>query len=141
MKKLFLTLGIILAVSSNAIAAEKYAMVNVEYVMSKYKAAQQATEWMRQEEIKMQKFVTDARLDLEKTPNAQKKAKEEKYNKQLQDMAAKLKQQEEAKSKAIFDGFDSAVKKVSKDGGYSLVVPAALYGATDISEDVVKALK
>ena len=130
-----------LAMSSSSFAAEKYAMVNVEYVMSKYPAAQQATEWMRQEEIKMQKFVTDARLDIEKTPEAQRKAKEDKYNKQLQDMALKLKQQEEAKSKAIFQGFDNAVKKVGKEGGYNLIVPAALYGATDISEDVIKALK
>lgn len=141
MKKLLLTIGILSFLGNNAFAAEKYGMVNVEYVMSKYPAAQQATEWMRQEEIKMQKFVTDARLDIEKTPEAQRKAKEDKYNKQLQDMALKLKQQEEAKSKAIFEGFDNAVKKVGKSGGYSLIVPASLYGATDISDEVLKLLK
>lgn len=141
MKKVFLSLGLMLALGMPSIAAEKYGYVNVEYVMSKYTAAQQATEWMRQEEIKVQKFVTDARLDIEKTPEAQRKAKEEKYNKQLQNMAAQLRQQEEAKSKAIYQGFDNAVKKTAKNGGYTLIVPAALYGATDISEDVIKALK
>jgi len=141
MKKLFLSLGLVIAMGMPSIAAEKYGFVNVEYVMNNYPAAQQATEWMRQEEIKVQKFVTDARLDIEKTPEAQRKAKEEKYNKQLQNMTAQLRQQEEAKSKAIYQGFDNAVKKVGKSGGYSLIVPAALYGATDISEDVIKALK
>ena len=141
MKKILLTLGLFAVMSLPSFAAEKYGFVNVEYVMNNYPAAQQATEWMRQEEMKIQKFITDARLDIEKTPEAQRKAKEDKYNKQLQNMAAQLRQQEEAKSKAIYQGFDNAVKKVSKAGGYTLVVPSALYGATDISEDVVKALK
>lgn len=141
MKKIILSSCLLLAMGMPSFAADKYGYVNVEYVMSKYPAAQQATEWMRQEEIKVQKFVTDARLDIEKTPEAQRKAKEEKYNKQLQNMALQLRQQEEAKSKAIYQGFDNAVKKVAKDGGYALIVPAALYGANDISEDVVKALK
>ena len=141
MKKLLLTFGIALFLGLPSMAAEKYGFVNVEYVMSKYKAAQQASEWMRQEEIKVQKFVTDARLEIEKTPEAQRKAKEDKYNKELQNMALKLREQEETKSKAIYQGFDNAVKKVAKDGGYTLIVPAALYGATDISEDVIKALK
>lgn len=56
-------------------AAEKYATVNVEYAMSKYPAAQQATDALRKQELEIQKFVLDARKDLEKTPEAQKKQK------------------------------------------------------------------
>jgi len=141
MKKILSVLGLLFAMSLPSFAAEKYGFVNVDYVMSNYPAAQQATEWLRQEEMKMQKFISDARLDIEKTPEAQRKAKEDKYNKQLQNMTEQFRQQEEAKSKAIYQGFENAVKKVSKAGGYTLIVPAALYGATDISDDVVKALK
>ncbi len=140
MKKVILTLGLLMAMAMPSMAVEKYATVNVEYAMSKYPAAQQATEWLRKEELKVQKFVLDARKDLDKTPDAQKKAKEEKYNKDLQSMAMNLRQQEEAKGKAIYAKFDAAVQSVAKAGKYSLVVPAALYGATDITEDVVKAL-
>ena len=93
-----------------------------------------------QEEIKIQKFVLNARQDLEKTPAAQKKAKEDKYNKDLQAMALNLKKLEEAKGKAIYAQFNTAVQSVAKAGNYSLVVPVALYGATDITEDVIKAL-
>lgn len=51
-----------------------------------------------------------------------------------------LRKQEEAKGKEIYAKFDAAVKSVAKAGGYTLVVPAALYGATDITDEVVKAL-
>lgn len=140
MKKLLLTLGLLAVTAIPSIAAEKYATVNVEYVMSKYPAAKQATEALRKEEMNIQKFVLNARQDLDKTPEAQKKAKEEKYNKELQTKAMNLRKQEEAKGREIYTKFDSAVKAVAKEGGYSLVLPAALYGATDISEAVVKKL-
>ncbi|MGN0196797.1 MAG: OmpH family outer membrane protein [Candidatus Gastranaerophilaceae bacterium] len=139
MKKLLLSLGLLTVMAMPA-CAEKYATVNVDYAMSKFPAAQQATDTLRQEEIKIQKFVLNARQDLEKTPAAQKKAKEDKYNKDLQAMALNLKKLEEAKGKAIYAQFNTAVQSVAKAGNYSLVVPVALYGATDITEDVIKAL-
>lgn len=140
MKKVLLALGLLMTMSVSAQAAEKYATVNVEYVMSKYPAAQQATDALRKQELDIQKFVLDARKDLEKTPDAQKQAKEEKYNKDLQAKAMNLRNQEEAKGKEIYAKFDAAVKSVAKAGGYTLVLPAALYGATDISDSVIKAL-
>jgi len=51
-----------------------------------------------------------------------------------------MRKQQDAKGKEIFNKFDTAVKAVAKSGGYTLVVPAALYGATDISDAVVKQL-
>lgn len=140
MKKLLMSIGLLSVLAMPSMAAEKYATVNVEYVMSKYPAAQQATEWLRKEELSIQKFVLDARKDIEKTPEAQRAAKEEKYNKELQTKAMNMRQQQESKGKDIFNKFDSAVKAVAKSGGYTLVVPAALYGATDISDAVLKQL-
>lgn len=140
MKKLLMSIGLLSVLALPSMAAEKYATVNVEYVMSKYPAAQQATEWLRKEELSIQKFVLDARKDIEKTPEAQRAAKEEKYNKELQSKAMNMRKQQEAKGKDIFNKFDLAVKNVAKSGGYTLVVPAALYGATDISDAVVKQL-
>lgn len=141
MKKLSLALACIMATTMSVNAAEKYATVNIDYVMSKYPAAQQATEWLRKQETEIQKFVITARQDIEKTPEAQRKAKEEKYNKELQEKAIKLRQQEDAKGKEIYAKFDAAVKTTAKAGGYTLVLPAALYGATDISDAVLKNLK
>ncbi len=140
MKKILLLFGL-MSIVLPCVAAEKYASVNVEYVMSKYPAAQKATEELRKQELDIQKFVIDARKDLEKTPETQKKTKEDKYNKDLQAKAMNLRKQEETKGKEIFTKFDMAVKSVAKAGGYTLVVPAALYGATDITDDVIKALK
>lgn len=140
MKKALLSLWVLMTMILPSAAAEKYATVNVEYAMSKYPAAQQATDALRKQELEIQKFVLDARKDLEKTPEAQKKAKEDKYNKDLQTKAMNLRKQEEAKGKEIYAKFDAAVKSVAKAGGYTLVVPAALYGATDITDEVVKAL-
>lgn len=140
MKKLLMSICLLSVFAMPSIAAEKYATVNVEYVMSKYPAAQQATEWLRKEELAVQKFVLDARKDIDKTPQAQRAEKEEKYNKELQTKAMNLRKQQDAKGKEIFNKFDSAVKAVAKSGGYTLVLPAALYGATDISDAVVKQL-
>lgn len=140
MKKLLMSIGLFSILSMPAFSAEKYATVNVEYVMSKYPEAIQATDWLRKEELNIQKFVLDAKKDIDKTPEAQRKAKEDKYNKDLQTKAMNLRNQQDAKGKVIFDKFDAAVKSVAKSGGYTLVVPAALYGATDISDSVLKEL-
>lgn len=141
MKKVLLSIAMFTLTAIPVLAAEKYASVNVEYAMSKYPAAQQATDALRKQELEIQKFVLEARKDVEKAPEAQKKAKEDKYNKELQTKIMNLKKQEEAKGKEIYAKFDAAVKSVAKSGGYTLVLPAALYGATDVTEDVIKALK
>ena len=52
-----------------------------------------------------------------------------------------LRKQEELKGKEIYEKFNTAVQSTAKAGGYALVVPAALYGATDISDLVLKNLK
>lgn len=141
MKKLLTAMGLVMITAISANAAEKYATVNVDYVMSKYPAAIQTTEWLKKQEIDLQKFVMNARQDLDKTPDVQKKAKEEKYNKELQTKAMNIRKQEEAKTKEIYAKFSAAVSTTAKAGGYTLVVPAAFYGATDISEQVIKNLK
>lgn len=140
MKKIISAMGLMAVMALPSIAAEKYGVVNVDYVMSKYPAALQANDAIRKQETEVQKFLLNARKDLEKTPESQRKAKEEKYNKELQTKAMALRQQEEKTGQELFNKFDAAVKAVAKEGGYSLVVPAALYGATDISDLVIKKL-
>lgn len=140
MKKIISAMGLMAVMALPSIAAEKYGVVNVDYVMSKYPAALQANDAIRKQETEVQKFLLNARKDLEKTPESQRKAKEEKYNKELQTKAIALRQQEEKTGQELFNKFDAAVKAVAKEGGYSLVVPAALYGATDISDLVIKKL-
>ncbi len=140
MKKIISAIGLLTVMALPTVAAEKYGVVNVDYVMSKYPAALQANDAIRRQETEVQKFLLEARKDLEKTPESQRKAKEEKYNKELQTKAMALRQQEEKKGQELFNKFDAAVKAVAKEGGYTLIVPAALYGATDISDLVVKKL-
>ena len=140
MKKILSTLGLLTVMALPSAAAEKYGIVNVDYVMSKYPAALQANDAIRRQETEIQKFLLDARKDLEKTPEAQRKAKEEKYNKELQTKAMALRQQEEKKGQELFNKFDAAVKAVARENGFTLIVPAALYGASDISDLVVKKL-
>lgn len=140
MKKILSTLGLLTVMALPSVAAEKYGIVNVDYVMSKYPAALQANDAIRRQETEIQKFLLDARKDLEKTPEAQRKAKEEKYNKELQTKAMALRQQEEKKGQELFNKFDAAVKAVARENGFTLIVPAALYGASDISDLVVKKL-
>jgi Skp family chaperone for outer membrane proteins len=140
MKKLLIMVSALLMTSLPSISAEKYGMVNVDYVMSKYPLATQANEAIRQQEIEVQQYIINARKDLEKTPESQRKAKEDKYNQELQNKAAYLRQQEETKGQELYQKFEAAVKAVAKEGGYTLVVPTALYGATDISDLVIKKL-
>ncbi|MDO5305988.1 MAG: OmpH family outer membrane protein [bacterium] len=140
MKKIFSTIGLLTVMALPSVAAEKYGVVNVDYVMSKYPAALQANDAIRRQETEVQKFLLDARKDLEKTPESQRKAKEEKYNKELQTKAMALRQQEEKKGQELFNKFDAAVKAVARENGYTLIVPAALYGASDISDLVIKKL-
>lgn len=140
MKKILSTLGLLTVMALPSFAAEKYGIVNVDYVMSKYPAALQANDAIRRQETEIQKFLLDARKDLEKTPESQRKAKEEKYNKELQTKAMALRQQEEKKGQELFNKFDAAVKAVARENGFTLIVPAALYGASDISDLVIKKL-
>ncbi len=140
MKKIFSIMSLLTVMALPSVAAEKYGVVNVDYVMSKYPAALQANDDIRKQETEVQKFLLDARKDLEKTPESQRKAKEEKYNKELQTKAMALRQQEEKKGQELFKKFDAAVKAVAREGGYSLIVPSALYGASDISDLVIKKL-
>ena len=140
MKKIFSTIGLLTVMALPSVAAEKYGVVNVDYVMSKSPAALQANDAIRRQETEVQKFLLDARKDLEKTPESQRKAKEEKYNKELQTKAMALRQQEEKKGQELFNKFDAAVKAVARENGYTLIVPAALYGASDISDLVIKKL-
>lgn len=141
MKKFLFLIYIFCLISMPVFSAEKYAQVDIEYIMSKYPAAGQVTEWLRQEEIKLQKFALNARQDVESaaTPEA-RKAKEDKYNSEYRTMVANIKKQEEIKGKEIYNKFNSAVQTVAKNGGYTLVVPSALYGATDISDLVINEL-
>ena len=141
MKKFFVVCMLFVVSALSANCAEKYAFVNIDAVMNAYPEAKSATEWLKNEEIKIQKFVVNARADLDKTPEASRKDKENKYNGELQKMTQNLKTQEAAKAQKIYADFNAAVQKVAKRDGYSLVVPTALYGAKDITPDVIKAMK
>ena len=55
-------------------------------------------------------------------------------------MLSNVKKQEDLKGEEITANVKKAVATVAQNGGYSLVVTNALYGATDISDEVLKVL-
>ena len=75
MKKFFVVCMLFVVSALSANCAEKYAFVNIDAVMNAYPEAKSATEWLKNEEIKIQKFVVNARADLDKTPEASRKDK------------------------------------------------------------------
>ncbi|MGN0192222.1 MAG: OmpH family outer membrane protein [Candidatus Gastranaerophilaceae bacterium] len=141
MKKLFAIVALLCITAVPGFSAEKYGVVNIEAVMAANPEAKAANDWLRTEELKIQKFVIDARKDIDKTADSAKQAKEDKYNKQLQQMAQSLKTQEAQKAQKLYNDFNIAVQKVARQQGYTLIVPAALFGAQDITQEVIKAMK
>ena len=61
MKKIMSAIGLLTVMALPSMAAEKYGVVNVDYVMSKYPAALQANDDIRKQETDVQKFLLDAR--------------------------------------------------------------------------------
>ena len=89
-------------------------------------------------------FIEKARKDVAATTDVKKKqALEEKYNKELAAKKAAMDKNYATKLSAIDDSISKQIEAQAKAGGYDIVLAkgAVLYGGSDITEAVKKAVK
>lgn len=147
MKKI---LGLLFAVSmfsfsGSATAADfTVAVVDVPAVVSaspKFQALKKDQQAKAQEMIK---FLEKARKEVASLTDAdKKKAAEEKYNKELMSKKEKMDADYAVKLKELDESISNKIIETAKSGGYDIVLGkgSVYYGGTDITQDVIKAVK
>ena len=146
MKKfsLIVLMTAILGFYNSAVAAEKIAVVDVQAVVAKSPQVQA----LKKEQLKkmedFQKWLTNAKNDIEKQKTDEGKAKlRKKYE-------AEYVKKQEAMRKSYMEKLQSADKSINatieeqaKTKGYDMIIAkgVVIYGGDDITEDVIKALK
>lgn len=122
----------------------KIAVVDVTSVVN---ASSQVKALKKEHEAKTKEiftFIEKARKDVAATTDVKKKqALEEKYNKELASKKAAMDKNYATKLTAIDDSISKQIEAQAKAGGYDIVLAkgAVLYGGSDITEAVKKALK
>ena len=122
----------------------KIAVVDVTSVVgasSQFKALKKDHEAKTKEIVV---FIEKARKDVAATTDVKKKqALEEKYNKELAAKKAAMDKNYATKLSAIDDSISKQIEAQAKAGGYDIVLAkgAVLYGGSDITEAVKKAVK
>ena len=142
MKKILVLLAM-LAVMSPALAAEKYASVELDKVLRSYTTTARINADLQKEEADIRVFVLDAqkRVVSAKT-DAEKKSLEDRFNKELQVKVDALQKKKVDALRAIEADVKAAIDKVGKSGAYSLILTSnnTLYGTVDISDQIIKIL-
>lgn len=122
----------------------KIAVVDVSSVVS---ASSQVKALKKEQEAKTKEivaFIEKARKDVAATSDVKKKqALEDKYNKELAAKKAAMDKNYAAKLTAIDTAISNQIEAQAKAGGYDIVLAkgAVLYGGSDITEAVKKAVK
>ncbi len=122
----------------------KIAVVDVTSVVN---ASSQVKALKKEHEAKTKEiftFIEKARKDVAATTDVKKKqALEEKYNKELASKKAAMDKNYATKLTAIDDSISKQIEAQAKAGGYDIVLAkgAVLYGGSDITEAVKKAVK
>ena len=146
MKKfgLIVLMAAILGFYNSAVAAEKIAVVDVQAVVAKSPQVQALKKEQLKKMEEFQKWLTNAKNDIEKQKTDEGKAKlRKKYE-------AEYVKKQEAMRKSYMEKLQSADKSINatieeqaKTKGYDLIIAkgVVIYGGDDITEDVIKALK
>ncbi len=122
----------------------KIAVVDVPSVVS---ASSQVKALKKDQEAKTKEivaFIEKARKDVAATTDVKKKqALEDKYNKELASKKAAMDKNYATKLSAIDTAISKQIEAQAKAGGYDIVLAkgAVLYGGSDITEAVKKAVK
>lgn len=122
----------------------KIAVVDVTSVVN---ASSQVKALKKEHEAKTKEiftFIEKARKDVAATTDVKKKQTlEEKYNKELASKKAAMDKNYATKLTAIDDSISKQIEAQAKAGGYDIVLAkgAVLYGGSDITEAVKKAVK
>lgn len=147
--KKFLVLLVFAGLTTSFVSAKdaqefKVGMVDVPSVIVQSSAVRELKQ-IRQKQIEdLQKFVENARADVAKEKNeAKKKTLEEGYNKELNSRKASIDNEYSQKLADVDKKLTALIEKEAIKMGYSLVLTktTVLYGATDITKDILKVIK
>ena len=138
----------VIGISVNNLAmsdvTSKIAVVDVSQVVA---ASSQVKALKKEQEAKAKDlvaFVEKARKEVAATKDVKKKqALEEKYNKELNNKKAAMDKNYASKLSAIDNTISAKITEQAKAGGYDIVLAkgVVLYGGTDITDSIKKAVK
>jgi len=148
MKKNFglfaLTLGLVSVLSGVPAMAHDIAVVDVPQVVNASSQVQALKKEQQNKATELVKFIEKARKDVASITDAdKKKAAEEKYTKELQAKKEKMDKEYNEKLKAIDTSISQKIEAQAKAQGYNIVLTKGivLYGGTDITSEIIKAVK
>lgn len=150
-KMKFLTVGIAafaigLSINNFAMSdvTSKIAVVDVPQVVNSSSQVQALKKEQQAKAKEIVAFIEKARKDVAATTDVKKKqALEEKYNKELQTKRAAIDKNYATKLEAIDKSISAQIAAQAKTANYDVVLAkgVVLYGGTDITEAVKKAVK
>ncbi len=122
----------------------KIAVVDVQKIVASSSQVK-ALKADREAKIKdLNKFITDARADVAKETDAnKKKSLENKYNKELNSKSAAIRKDYAKKLADIDKNISSIINQKAKAANYDIVLAkgVVLYGGTDITNEIAKEVK
>ena len=142
MKKL-LTLLAIFAFSTPVFAADKYASVDLDKVLKGYKKTEVINKSIQEKEAAIRVFIVDAQKSVvAATTDAERKKREDKYAKELKSKMDALQKEKISALQGLEKDVKKAIDAEGKKGVYALILTSnnALYGTTDITNDIIKIL-
>lgn len=89
-------------------------------------------------------YIAKAKADVAKqTDAAKRKSLEDTYNQELNTKKTEMDKEASKKLAEIYNDLNNIIKKEAKTSGYDLILTKenVLYGGTDITSDIIKALK
>lgn len=122
--------------------ADEIGVVDMNKIYSNYSKAQLIAADLKVKETDLQKFVADARVDLKSCKSSDKKALEDKYNKQLQEKTSSLKTEEQKQLATIQQDVTFAIKNVADKKAIKSVFKkdSMVMGVTDLTDEVIQSL-
>ena len=142
MKKL-LVLFAVLAFAAPVFAADKYASVDIDKVLKGYKKTAVINKSIQEKEAAIRVFIVDAQKSVVgATTDAERKKLEDKYAKELKTKMDALQKEKVAALQGLEKDVKKAIDAEGKKGVYALILTSnnTLYGAVDITNDIIKTL-
>ncbi len=144
MNKIVITLAMMMFLNYSTVEsfANDTAVIDTYKVINSYPQAKESAETIKKQERELHKFIIQASKDIKSAKNdVEKKQKEEKYNKDLAKKRAELKSKMQEWNK-LQKQIYAVIENVSQKKKIKTVVrkESTLYGAEDITEDVIKKL-
>lgn len=122
----------------------KVAIVDVPRIVSSSKQIEKLRNDQQQKLADLQKFVENARADVQnEKDDSKKKALEDKYNKELNDRKNALDKDNADKLRKIEQDILTVINAKAKAKGYDLVLTktSILFGGDDITDEIAKSIK